>query len=72
MDALKRVKRDNVKFARNPVGQYDMSEQSIAGIAIANLNPKISGYRLQMAKYSENLIQELHFTNTVSDENFRM
>ena len=43
-----------MKFARNPVGQYDMSEQRTAGIAIANLNPKISGYRLQMAKYSEN------------------
>ena len=61
-----------MKFARNPVGQYDMSEQRTAGIAIANLNPKISGYRLQMAKYSENLIQELNFTNTVSDDNFRM
>ena len=60
-----------MKFARNPVGQYDMSEQRTAGIAIANLNPKISGYKRQMAKYSEK-IQELHFTNTVSDEKFRM
>ena len=66
------MKSSNVKYARNPLGQYDMSEQSIAGIAIANLNPKISGYKRQMAKYSENLIQELHFTNTVSDEKFRM